>query len=432
MASCSATAPPHRAADDRSSVPVLSSSALAPVASASSASSQPGPEPDGPTLMIVPTDFDFSKNPDAIARIASSPHHFYRFINQRFSALVCHRFAERIKTMPRVALHGDAHVEQYAATDLGRGLTDLDDTATGPPIVDLLRMGTSLVVSVHEKAVDHDAFKGRESDVLQELYRGYRQGIAEPAKIPEPSAFDKRLQKKFSKQRKAFLDLSEKNILPFASPEDQKEAEELHDTYEKEMLRINMYGPKNKAFPAGTFKVKKIGPINLGIGSALDRRFLMRLEGRTSASDDDLIVEIKREREPADPVCLTALRDYQPRRYLVGEALERYFDPIVVPGKPYWAGEWYLNYKDVKIDKSIESIDDLKSIAFESGFVLGRGHVTSLVNATSPVSAEVESAAKKALSPSDPYEIELSATSVVLAGEVERGFERFRQAANLH
>ena len=38
--------------------------------------------------------------------------------------------------VPLFNLHGDAHLEQYAITDLGRGLTDFDDSSRGPAIVE--------------------------------------------------------------------------------------------------------------------------------------------------------------------------------------------------------------------------------------------------------------------------------------------------------
>ena len=43
--------------------------------------------------------------------------------------------------MPTVTLHGDPHLEQYAVTDAGRGLTDFDDASKGPAILDLVRFG---------------------------------------------------------------------------------------------------------------------------------------------------------------------------------------------------------------------------------------------------------------------------------------------------
>ena len=62
----------------------------------------------------------------------------------RSAKRVCRRFSEVLSGTPSFNLHGDAHIEQYAVTDLGRGLTDFDDSSTGPAVIDLMRFGVSL------------------------------------------------------------------------------------------------------------------------------------------------------------------------------------------------------------------------------------------------------------------------------------------------
>ena len=95
-------------------------------------------------LFVEPSGYDFSENPKLLKRILSSPHGYFRFINIHFGQVVCTRYAEMLSRAPRLNLHGDAHIEQYAVTDLGRGLTDFDDSSSGPGLLDLLRFGVSL------------------------------------------------------------------------------------------------------------------------------------------------------------------------------------------------------------------------------------------------------------------------------------------------
>ena len=92
-------------------------------------------------LYIDPASRDFSENADLLERILSGPHGYFRFINIPFSREICRRFENELPSMPSLNLHGDAHIEQYAMTDLGRGLTDYDDSSTGPGLIDLLRFG---------------------------------------------------------------------------------------------------------------------------------------------------------------------------------------------------------------------------------------------------------------------------------------------------
>lgn len=440
---CAASSPrdPERGEPSARTSASIAPPPLAP-ASASAAAASTAP---GPSLSVLPRDFDFSKNPALVGRIAETAHHYYRFINPRFDSLVCRRYADWLKTDPRVALHGDAHVEQFGVTDLGRGLTDLDDTALGPRLVDLLRMGTSLVLVVEEKSASDAAFRDTDARMIDALARGYAEGLGSPDAPPPPSPLDERLEKTFATDRAPFLDESERSMLPFASPADEAEAKKLHAAYEAEMLRANMTGPKNKDFPAGTFALKKMGPIAAGIGSALDRRILMRLEGRTSKPGDDLIVEIKNERSPEAPTCLTPERDYRASRYLIGKARARPFDPIEIRGTGYWAGEWNVNHKIVKVDKTIASPADLEAVAFESGYVLGRGHLLSRVDGSArpsvlaavaggepplPSRAAFVSDAARVLALDEPTRARLLEVSRALAGEVDDAWARFRDAAS--
>ena len=68
---------------------------------------------------VLPEVQDFSQNPPLLKRVISSPHGYFRFINIQFSQEVCHRFSNTLAGTPSLNLHGDAHIEQYAVTDMG-------------------------------------------------------------------------------------------------------------------------------------------------------------------------------------------------------------------------------------------------------------------------------------------------------------------------
>ena len=95
-------------------------------------------------LFVDPKTQDFSQNPILLKRILASPHGYFRFINKQFSRNICQELEEMYAGSPSFNLHGDAHLEQYAVTDLGRGLTDFDDSSAGPAILDIMRFGVSL------------------------------------------------------------------------------------------------------------------------------------------------------------------------------------------------------------------------------------------------------------------------------------------------
>lgn len=126
-------------------------------------------------LLVSPSLYDFSKNPKLLKRIRSGAHGYFRFINVPFSEHVCRLFDADVRNVPRTNLHGDAHLEQYAVTELGRGLTDFDDSSTGPFVLDLVRFGVSVRLACREHGWLEQC-----DDVFREFLRGYRAALANP------------------------------------------------------------------------------------------------------------------------------------------------------------------------------------------------------------------------------------------------------------
>ena len=102
----------------------------------------------------------------------ATPHGYFRFVNAAFAAETCRLFADVAASLPEVNLHGDAHVEQYAVTSLGRGLTDFDDCTRGEAVIDLVRFGASLLLAAREKG-----WAAEEERFVDEFLKGYRDGL---------------------------------------------------------------------------------------------------------------------------------------------------------------------------------------------------------------------------------------------------------------
>ena len=95
-------------------------------------------------LIISPDLDEFSQNPKLLDRILRGPHGYFRFINEIFAEEVCVRFRDDLGWIPNGNLQGDAHLENYAITERGRGLTDFDAATMGPVVLDLVRFGVSI------------------------------------------------------------------------------------------------------------------------------------------------------------------------------------------------------------------------------------------------------------------------------------------------
>ena len=123
-------------------------------------------------------------DPALVGRVRQSPTTFFRFVNAAFGNEVCRLFQPQLSSMGVVGLHGDPHLLQYAITDTGRGLTDFDDAASGPPVLDLLRFSTSLVLASARAGAD-----GEIDAVLDGFFRGYRSRSRSSSATPEPEGW---------------------------------------------------------------------------------------------------------------------------------------------------------------------------------------------------------------------------------------------------
>ena len=337
------------------------------------------PTPENP-LYVDPATRDFSRNPELLEKLVNNPHRYFRFINIPFSQEVCRRYGEMIKGTPLFNLHGDAHIEQYAITDLGRGLTDFDDSSSGPAILDLLRFGVSLRVACH----GHDC--GDLDATFDEFLRGYRAALENPlAEAPEP-VVAQRLRASFRYDRRAYLEWVASVMQPM--PEAEKDAlVEAMVPYVATMLE------QDSGLDQNFFEVVEAGYLKMGVGSALDLKYLVRVRGATEEPTDDAVLEIKEVRELEEIECIRVAQGQDPFRVLLGQVRIAYepFDHlghIRIRDRSFWIHGWVENYEEIEIGESLESPGELAEVAYDVGVQLGRGHSKQIA---APLDAQLRS-----------------------------------------
>ncbi|MFQ5771534.1 MAG: DUF2252 family protein [bacterium] len=318
-------------------------------------------------LYVEPATQDFSKNPKLLARIMAGPHGYFRFINIIFSKEVCRRFEETLRGTPSFNLHGDAHIEQYAITDLGRGLTDFDDSSTGPALIDLLRFG----VSLHLACRAH-GWGDKANELFEKFLFGYRLGINQPDMKAEEPSLVKEIRSKFKYNRKKYLQWID-SIMEPTSQQEQKELFAAMQPY----IESTIY--QHPELKPEFFNIIKTGYLHMGIGSALDIKYLVRIRGKTDDFDDDVVIEIKQVRDLSGIDCITIAQKSDPFRVLVGQARiayqpYRYLGYIRFHDHTFWIHAWVDNYQEVEIGKSFHSVKELEEVVVDIGVQLGQGH----------------------------------------------------------
>jgi hypothetical protein len=363
-------------------------------------------------LAVDPADPRLAARPDLVAKLTATAHGYFRFVNSGFAAETCRLFADVAGQLPEVNLHGDAHVEQYAVTSLGRGLTDFDDCTRGNAVIDLVRFGTSLLLAAREKG-----WSAEEQRFVREFLRGYRDGLQGGLRtIPTPQLVT-RARAGFGWDHAPALRQAHQLIDAAPLPNDA-----FADGVAQFVALVGLW----RDVPAGIFKVKRVGALTMGVGSALDEKYLLLFEGLSPAAEDDLIVEAKQIRELAGNPCVRT--DVGASRVLDGQRLIAY-EPFayaaVVPhgDKFYWMHDWTDDYQEASIASVIRSPRDLREVAYDAGLQMGRAHPKG------PDGATEKRARQEVRKSLDAIEDRIRLATGEMAGRTEAAWAGFREKA---
>lgn len=393
--------------------PVADDAATAPASDAKSATADRSP------IYIDPSTLDFAHNPALLARLMVSPYGYFRFTNIQFSRAVCERFAGKLRGMPTVNLHGDAHLENYAITTVGRGLTDFDDSSAGPALIDLLRFGVSIDVACREKG-----WEKHRPALIESFLNGYRDALTDPnVEVPVPALVE-RIRKKFTNSRQEFLAFADSLMKP-VSIEERSSFEPGYERYSA--LMLSEHPELSKDF----FAIENIGRISVGFGSALDKKFLIRVHGKTDDPEDDVVLEAKEVRDLSGIKCINSRESGGAFRILVGQAriaeVPHQFLAQVPQGadtsaKPFWVHAWHEHYVELSLSDEL-SPEDLKQVAYDVGVQLGRGHVRQIA---SPLDSQLRKAQLDMLA---SFDTQIRTAISELASETLLGWEQFKADA---
>lgn len=319
-------------------------------------------------LYVDPATRDFRENPDLLERIKSGAHGYFRFINIPFSQHVCEIFAGMLTGAPNLNLHGDAHIEQYAVTDLGRGLTDFDDSCNGPGIIDIMRFGVSVRLACREHG-----WQDSSAVVFGHFLRGYEDALDDPETVASEPAVVTRIRSTFEYDRQSYLEWVESVMQPMPAAERDALSAAFQE-YVRNMVA------ENPEWDAEYFEIVKLGYLRMGIGSALDMKYLVQVRGPSEAPEDDVVLECKEVRDLSGIDCINSGQKINPFRILLGQARIAYrpfhhLGYFTFRAHNFWVHSWVDNYQEVEIGKTFQSLQELQEVAYDVGVQLGRGHV---------------------------------------------------------
>ena len=335
-----------------------------------------------PKSFVISPDLDeFSQNPKLLNRILRGPHGYFRFINEIFAEEVCVRLRDGLGWIPNVSLQGDAHLENYAITERGRGLTDFDAATTGPVVLDLVRFGVSIHLASRANGWEEEA-----EPIVDSFLSGYRAALEDPGLTVPPPELVSRIQARFTTDRELTLAAQETLMQPL---------EVSREEFKREIEQyLDQMAEQHPELPPHFFEIENAGRLKIGIGSALDEKYLFEVEGSTKAHEDNVILEMKEVRDLHEISCILA-KETNPKRPIVMQARLAY-QPYRYAGfvifdirkgderdKTFWVHEWADHYYELSIRTSFKTAADIHDVAYDVGVQLGLGHPKSIADSYS-------------------------------------------------
>lgn len=306
-----------------------------------------------------------------VERLRREPFAYFRMLAEPFELRVCSEFAQVRPALPMVAVEGDAHVEQFAATRTSYGLDDFDRAGFGPAVIDLVRYATSLHLTCGQVRFPCDA------DRLAERFLDrYRQAIASspsrPASPPKQPAVVARLRQRAPTSTQAWMEALERSLSPLA-PEEERELRALWSQYARQ----------GGAPP----EVVSVRGLHSGLGSTTTKRALFRVRG-------DLLVEVRRGAASHKKSCVWRGPTDETKDETKDEAKHRAMNEamtllvmsrlrremprlhgVVLGQSPAWLQSWDSSYVELSL-RDLTSQADLEELVDDAAFQLARPAAT--------------------------------------------------------
>ena len=314
-------------------------------------------------------------SPELVERLRTDPFTYFRFVNRSWTARVCTAFAD-VRDLPRVRLHGDAHVGQFALTKDAWGLDDFDDSARGPESVDIVRFLGSIDLVTRQRGWTSDR-----AALWDRFFEGFRRGLSTPDYRPPEPDIVHHLRGQAPITRAAFLAWGESQMLPMEDVISKSVVEGMQ-VFER-FIR-----GERPDFAPGYFRVVRAGWVRIGVGSAATRKVLIRVQGPTTDPEDDDLLEAKEVANLDGISCLESQANPRALHVIDGtRQLGRLKKNILWVGPTllipaaadraehwleWWIASWEPSYREVGLN-DLRSVQDLFAIVYDAGVQLGTG-----------------------------------------------------------
>ena len=304
-----------------------------------------------------------------VTKLEASAFRYSRMLARQVESRTCWSFRDLRWRLPVVAVHGDAHVEQFVVTSGTHGLEDFDRAGFGPAVVDLVRYAASIDLACREATFPCDAKKA-----IASYFTAYRASLDKPADRSRAPAVVERLRRKAPQGRGAWLEWVDAQMGPL-SPAHETAARRGWKTF------ADLQSAVVPERPASFYEITRVGELRMGVGSALERKILVRIHGPSADPVDDVVLEARAGEAPGASGCV-----WRPAHggslhvltfmSLLGPRMPDVFGYVELddkPGdRPFWVQSWLPGYVEITLE-DIHSQEELEELAVDAARQLA-GH----------------------------------------------------------
>jgi hypothetical protein len=303
-------------------------------------------------------------------KIDASAFRYFRAVAEPFKHRTCEAFRDLRWRLPSGAVHGDAHVEQFVVTDDDFGLADFDNAGYGPAIVDLVRYAASLHLACREIEGGCDP-----EQAVTAYFNAYRTALDHPVGRTQPPIVA-RLRARLGPEPEAWLRWADGLMQPLARSEEEK--------IRGEWVRfVELMRETTPTRPESFYAIRRLGAIEMGLGSALERKLLIRIAGPTADPGDDVILEARNHSLPEYRGCVWRPTGGSLNVFmltsLLAHPLPKVFGILPNPAgdelPEIWIQSWEPGYRELSL-ADIRDQADVDALATDAGTQLA-GHFWS-------------------------------------------------------
>ena len=308
-------------------------------------------------------------DPGQITKIDGSAFRYFRMLARPYEVRTCEAFKDVRWTLPVVAVHGDPHVEQFVVTSETYGVEDFDQSGYGPAVVDLVRYAASIELAARELAWSCNA-----GQAIGKFFTAYRAALDKAPAPPRPPAVVDRLRKRAPQGRREWLQWVDQQMIPLPAA-DEARARTAWLTFRDLQRAVR---PDR---PASFFDIVRVGVLKMGLGSALERKLLVRVRGPSAEPDDDVVLEARAGEPAGASGCVWRPDHGNALHVLTFMALLGPRMPEVLgyvgfaegaQTRPFWVQSWTPGYVELDVS-DVKTQDELDELAEEAANQLA-GH----------------------------------------------------------